>query len=50
MFWGRYGLAALIAARTSSAALSTSRLRSNWIVSWVTPSALDDVSCVTPGI
>ena len=37
------GLAALIAASTSSAAPSTSRARSNWTVIWVMPSALDEV-------
>ena len=50
MFSGRKGLAALIAARTSTEALLMSRARSNWTVSWVLPSALDEVSCVTPGI
>jgi len=39
-----------MAARTSAAALSTSRLRSNWIVSCVKPSALAEVSWVTSGI
>ncbi len=47
---GRNGLAALMAARTSTAALSTVRLSSNWAESVVTPSALDEVSCVRPGI
>jgi len=50
MFGGRKGLAALIAASTSTAALSTVRDSSNCTVSWATPSALDEVSCVMPGI
>ena len=32
------------------AALSTVRESSNCTVNWATPSALDEVSCVTPGI
>ena len=47
---GKYGLAALIAASTSIAALSMSRDRSNWTVSCVKPSALAEVSWVTPAI
>src|SRR5712664_4627119 len=47
---GRYGLAALIADKTSTAALSTVRESSNWTVSCATPSALEEVSWVTPGI
>ena len=39
-----------MAARTSTAALSTVRASSNWTVTEVTPSALVEVSCVTPGI
>src|SRR5271166_1283362 len=47
---GRYGLAALMAASTSVAALSTVRLSSNCTVIEVKPSALMEFICVTPGI
>jgi hypothetical protein len=39
----------LIADSTSTAALSTVRASSNWTVTEVTPSALLEVSWVTPG-
>jgi hypothetical protein len=48
--WGRNLLAAVIAACTSCAAASMLRLRSNWITTCDTPSALSDVSWVTPAI
>jgi len=40
----------LMAASTSVSALSTVRESSNWTVTDVTPSALAEVSWVTPGI
>ena len=47
---GRYVRAALIAASTSRAAPSISRLRSNWMVMDVLPSVLAEVISVTPAI
>ncbi len=47
---GRSAAAALMAACTSWAAPTMSRVRSNWMVMRVEPSELTEVSSVTPGI
>ncbi len=50
MFGGNCPPAALIAARTSPAAPSTLRLKSNWRVIELNPSVLDEVIWTMPGI
>ena len=50
MFGGNCPPAALIAARTSAAAPSTLRLKSNCTVTEVKPSVLDEVIWTMPGI
>src|ERR1700676_1531878 len=50
MFGGNCPPAALIAARTSAAAASTLRLRSNCTVTELKPSVLDEVIWTMPGI
>jgi len=49
-FGGNCAEAALIAESVSLTAPSIARLRSNWRVIWVKPSALAEVICVSPGI
>src|ERR1700722_9864351 len=49
-FFGNAPVAALICARTSPAAPSILRSRSNWMVICAEPATLIDVICAMPGI